>query len=289
MNDNAPVLSLRGVSKVFGDPRNGVRALVDVSFDLLPGRALALVGGSGSGKTTCARILTGLEKPSAGGVQFKGRDIATLTAAAERRSFARAVQMVFQDPYAALNPVHSIHHHLVRPLKLHGGLTSGQSAEAAVAALLTEVGLDPAKIQHRYPHELSGGQRQRVNIARALAAKPDVILADEPTSMLDVSLRIGVLTVLRKLKTEKRLALLYITHDLATAEHVADEIAVMHNGRIVEQGPARQIILAPAHAYTRTLLAAAPNADRAMRSASDQRLRAARHAENSAFADGSGG
>jgi len=258
-------IALNNVIKTFGDAKAGIRALIDVSFDLQPGRALALVGGSGSGKTTCARILTGLERPSAGSVQFRGRDIATLTSRAEKHGFARAVQMVFQDPYAALNPVHTIHHHLLRPLKLHGGLAAGQSPEQAVAVLLTEVGLDPAKIQHRYPHELSGGQRQRVNIARALAAHPDVILADEPTSMLDVSLRVGVLTVLRRLKTEKRLALLYITHDLATAEYVADEIAVMQQGRIVEHGPAEQIITRPTHAYTRTLLAAAPNAERAAR------------------------
>jgi peptide/nickel transport system ATP-binding protein len=258
----APVLALTHVSKMFGDAKHGIRALDDVSFDLHPGRALALVGGSGSGKTTCARILTGLETPTEGSVQFNGHDTRTLTGAVDKRRFARAVQMVFQDPYAALNPVHSIHHHLVRPLKLHGGLVPGQSAEAAVAGLLAEVGLDPARIQHRYPHELSGGQRQRVNIARALAAKPDVILADEPTSMLDVSLRVGVLTVLKRLKTERGLALLYITHDLATAEYVADEIAVMHQGRVVEHGPVRQVITQPVHAYTRQLLAAAPNADR---------------------------
>jgi peptide/nickel transport system ATP-binding protein len=267
----SPVLSLDNVSKTFGDAKLGIQAMADVSFDLQPGRALALVGGSGSGKTTCARILTGLEKPSAGTVQFRGRDIATLRGVAEKKSFARAVQMVFQDPYAALNPVHSVHHHLIRPLKLHGGLAPGQSPEAAVATLLTEVGLDPAKIQHRYPHELSGGQRQRVNIARALAARPDVILADEPTSMLDVSLRVGVLTVLKRLKIEKQLALLYITHDLATAEYVADEIAVMHKGRIVEHGSARQVITQPAHDYTRLLLAAAPNADRTQRGRSGAR------------------
>jgi peptide/nickel transport system ATP-binding protein len=259
------VLSLQNVSKTFGDAKHGIQAMAEVSFDLKPGRALALVGGSGSGKTTCARILTGLEKPSAGSVLFKGRDIAGMTGAAEKRGFAGAVQMVFQDPYAALNPVHSIHHHLIRPLKLHGGLAKGQSPEAAVATLLAEVGLDPARIQHRYPHELSGGQRQRVNIARALAAHPDVILADEPTSMLDVSLRVGVLTVLKRLKTEKQLALLYITHDLATAEYIADDVAVMHEGRIVEHGPVRQVITQPAHAYTRLLLSAAPNAARASR------------------------
>ena len=265
MTEPAPVLSLCNVSKTFGDAKHGIKAMVDVSFELRPGQALALVGGSGSGKTTCARILTGLEKPTEGSVQFKGRDTATLTSAADKRGFAHAVQMVFQDPYAALNPVHSIHHHLVRPLRLHGGLARGQSAEAAVAGLLAEVGLDPAKIQHRYPHELSGGQRQRVNIARALAARPDVILADEPTSMLDVSIRVGVLTVLKRLKAEKRLALLYITHDLATAEYVADEIAVMHQGRIVEHGPTRQVITQPVHAYTRLLLEAAPDAGRAGR------------------------
>jgi len=264
------VLSLNQVSKTFGDAKHGIQALAEVSFDLQPGRALALVGGSGSGKTTCARILTGLETPSAGTVQFRGRDIAMLRGAAEKRGFARAVQMVFQDPYAALNPVHSIHHHLLRPLKIHGGLAPGQSPEAAVATLLSEVGLDPAKIQYRYPHELSGGQRQRVNIARALAARPDVILADEPTSMLDVSLRVGVLTVLKRLKTEKSLALLYITHDLATAEYVADDIAVMHQGRIVEHGTARQIITQPAHDYTRLLLAAAPNAERGRRERAGQ-------------------
>jgi len=267
MTESGPCIALRNVSKTFGDAKAGIRALIDVSFDLQPGRALALVGGSGSGKTTCARILTGLEKPSAGSVQFHGRDIATLTRRAEKHGFARAVQMVFQDPYAALNPVHTIHHHLLRPLKLHGGLTRGESPETAVATLLTEVGLDPARIQHRYPHELSGGQRQRVNIARSLAAHPDVILADEPTSMLDVSLRVGVLTVLKRLKADKGLALLYITHDLATAEYVADEIAVLR--RAVFDDAAQQIITHPTHAYTRTLLAAAPDAERAERTRAD--------------------
>ncbi|WP_166982629.1 ABC transporter ATP-binding protein [Paramicrobacterium fandaimingii] len=239
-----------------GIMRSKFRAVDNVSFDLIPGRTVALVGESGSGKSTIARILSHLETPSSGTIT------ATLDdgAAVPKRQFRRHVQMVFQDPFASLNPFHSIAHHIARPLEIHH-ITKGSTATASrVLEMLARVNLEPPEeFAQRRPHELSGGQRQRVAIARALAPGAGVVIADEPVSMLDVSIRLGVLNLLGQLQREDNLAVLYITHDLATARHFSDEILVLYKGRVVERGPSDDVILNPHHDYTRLLALAAPD------------------------------
>ncbi|XVV02825.1 ABC transporter ATP-binding protein [Actinosynnema sp. CA-248983] len=231
--------------------RINLRAVDGVSFTLTPGRTVALVGESGSGKSTIARMIARLEKPSAGSITVTANDREVPS-----KHYRNHVQMVFQDPFASLNPFHTIAHHLARPLKLHGR----PHGEEDVKRLLERVSL-PDDIAHRRPHELSGGQRQRVAIARALAPGAKVVVADEPVSMLDVSIRLGVLNLLARLQREEQLAVLYITHDLATARHFSDDILVLYKGRVVERGPADDVILTPRHPYTKILASAAPNPD----------------------------
>jgi peptide/nickel transport system ATP-binding protein len=260
----APVLETEKLSMVFS---NGNRALDAVDLTLHPGRALALVGESGSGKSTCAKLLTHMMQPTSGRILFRGRDVTGLSdkGSAGRQdllAYRRIVQMVFQDPFAALNPAHTVAHHLARPLALHRPDLDRRARGTEVRALLTQVELDADALLHRFPHELSGGQRQRVNLARALAVNPAVIIADEPTSMLDVSIRLSVLDTLQRLKAERGIALLYITHDIATARYVAEETAVLFRGRIVESGPTAAVIDDPRHPYTRLLLSAVPDTAR---------------------------
>ncbi|WP_246739622.1 ATP-binding cassette domain-containing protein [Martelella sp. HB161492] len=250
------ILRLDKVSKVFaGTPP--VYAARSVSFALRAGRTLAMVGESGSGKTTCARLLMREYSADSGTISFRGAPLS------EQRmgDYRRSVQMVFQDPFAALNPAHSIAYHLERPLKLHRRDLDRRARLAEMRRLLAEVRLDPEQMLAKFPHELSGGQRQRIAIARALAVRPEVIVADEPTSMLDVSVRLGILNLLNRMKREHRLALFYITHDIATARYVADDIMVMLSGQVVEWGPVDAVLTNPAHAYTRLLLSAVPDPD----------------------------
>ncbi|GAA4173728.1 ABC transporter ATP-binding protein [Shinella granuli] len=255
---NEPLLRFDTVSKTFGSETGGVRAARSVNFALHSGRALAIVGESGSGKTTCARMAMLEYLPTSGRVLFKGeptagrrgRDLAT---------YRQAVQMIFQDPFASLNPAHTIAYHLKRTLRLHRPDIRSADLDAAVFEQLAGVKLDPAIVAPKYPHELSGGQRQRVNIARALAARPQVLVADEPTSMLDVSVRLGVLNLLNEMKAARNLGLLYITHDIATARYVAEDIAVMYSGQIVEWGDCGAVIDNPQHPYTKLLLSAVPD------------------------------
>ncbi|ASG19830.1 ABC transporter ATP-binding protein [Nitrospirillum viridazoti] len=254
-----PVLQTEKLSMVFP---NGNKALDAVDLSLHPGRALALVGESGSGKSTCAKLLTHMLRPTSGRILFQGRDITGLSGRRELLEYRRVVQMVFQDPFAALNPAHTVAHHLARPLALHRPDLDRAGRGAEVRALLTQVELDADSLLHRFPHELSGGQRQRVSLARALAVNPAVIIADEPTSMLDVSIRLSVLDTLQRLKAERDIALLYITHDIATARYVAEETAVLFRGRVVESGPTAAVIDGPRHPYTRLLLSAVPDAGR---------------------------
>jgi peptide/nickel transport system ATP-binding protein len=236
-----------------------LQALSDVSIDLVPGRALALVGESGSGKSTCARMLARVYAPSAGRIVYDGVDVATLKGAALDRYRAQ-VQMVFQDPFGSLNPTQTIGYHIERPLRLHRPELRGAALREAMEAVLVEVGLQPARdFLRRRPHELSGGQRQRVAIARALSVKPHVLLADEPTSMLDVSVRLGILNLLEDLKVGQNLATLYITHDIATARYFAEEAAVLYAGHVVERGPSHVITDTPAHPYAQLLREAVPN------------------------------
>jgi peptide/nickel transport system ATP-binding protein len=241
--------------------RNVVHAVEDTSLALYPGRALALVGESGSGKTTVARMLARLHEPSAGTIMFRGEPVKGSRKAA-LKAYRRHVQMVFQDPFSSLNPVHDVRYHLKRPLRLHGHVHTTSQETEQILALLNRVSLSPAEqFIQKYPHQLSGGQRQRVAIARALAARPDVLLADEPVSMLDVSIRLDILNLLLRLKDEERLALLFITHDIASARYFAEDTLVMYAGQTVEGGPSEEVILRPSHPYTQLLISAAPDPD----------------------------
>ena len=244
-------LEIRDLSKHF----KKVHAVDDVSFTLQPGRITALVGESGSGKSTIARLLVRLYKPTAGTIELGGRDVTLDRRRRALRTYRSQVQMIFQDPFGSLNPAKTIRHHIERPLRIHG-IVPDDEVDARVHELLDTVGLvPPEQIAAKYPHQLSGGQRQRVAIARALAVEPKVVVADEPISMLDVSIRIGILNLMLKLKEERGLALLYVTHDLASARYIADDILVMYAGQIVERGPVEQVLADPLHPYTRLLLA----------------------------------
>jgi len=257
-------LEVRHLVKEF-TVRNGVRrgtlrAVNDVSFTLEPGKTIALVGESGSGKSTVARMISQLETPTSGEILLDDQPVGRRGRALA--GYRHQVQMVFQDPFASLNPYHTVAHHLERPLRLHG-VASGVGLERAVHDLLERVNLTPPELYAvKRPHEMSGGQRQRVAIARALAPGARFLVADEPVSMLDVSIRLGVLNLLARLQREENLGVLYITHDLATARHFSDEIIVMYRGDIVERGPSDEVILNPQHDYTKTLLAAAPEPSR---------------------------
>ncbi len=241
-----------------GVRRTRLRAVDEVSFTLTPGRTAALVGESGSGKSTIARLIARLDRPTGGTITLHddGRLVPD-------RSYRNHVQMVFQDPFASLNPFHTVAHHLARPLRLHDRAKGPRETWEQVLHLLDRVSLRPVEdIARRRPHELSGGQRQRVAIARALAPGAKVVIADEPVSMLDVSIRLGVLNLLARLQREDDLAVLYITHDLATARHFSDDVLVLHHGRVVERGPADEVILRPQHPYTRLLAASAPDPEK---------------------------
>jgi ABC-type glutathione transport system ATPase component len=233
-----PLCEARNVSRRYGDHQ----ALDAVSIRVERGYVVALVGESGSGKSTLARCLVGMEAPDAGEIRFDGRP------ATDRRR----AQMVFQDPFASLNPAHTIFHHVERPLAIRGV----RDTRARATELLESVGLT-AEMGRRKPHELSGGQRQRVVLARALAAEPELLVADEPTSMLDVSIRKGVLELLVGLARERGLGVLLVTHDLASARAVSDRIVVLYRGRVVEEGTPAEVIDRPVHAYTKVLVDAA--------------------------------
>ncbi|MBK7820723.1 MAG: ABC transporter ATP-binding protein [Tessaracoccus sp.] len=263
--EKTPVLSARNLEKVFTIgglfSTKKVRALGGVNLDIAHGEIVALVGESGSGKSTFARLVARLEQPTGGTFLFEGEDIMKTQARRAKKEYRSAVQMIFQDPFGSLNPVHRIGHFLERPLLLHGATRGGAALEAAKERLMEKVDL-PAELLHRYPHELSGGQRQRIAIARALAVNPRLILADEPTSMLDVSVRIGVLNLMRKLCVEQGISMLYITHDLASARYLADRIVVMFAGEFVEGGESMELLANPQHPYTRLLISAAPDPER---------------------------
>jgi ABC-type glutathione transport system ATPase component len=232
------------------------RAVDGVDLDVARGECVALVGESGSGKTTLARCALHLLKPTAGSVRFDGADLAAL-APSELRRLRRRFQMIFQDPQAALDPRFTVGRAIAEPLAVHTDL-GRRERERATAELLVRVGLAP-DLAGRYPHELSGGQRQRVGIARALATGPDLLVADEPTSALDVSVRAQILNLLAGLRETLGLALLLIAHDLAAVAHLADRVAVLYAGRIVEEGRAAELFARPQHPYTIALLKAVPN------------------------------
>ena len=239
-----------------------IHAVEDASLALYPGRALALVGESGSGKSTIARLLARLYALTAGELFFDGKPVRDSRRAA-LREYRRHVQMIFQDPFSSLNPVHSVRYQLSRPLRLYGHVGSRRQETDKIITLLDRVSLSPAQqFIQKYPHQLSGGQRQRVAIAQALAVRPKVILADEPVSMLDVSIRLDILNLMLALKHEERLAFLFITHDIASARYFAEDTMIMYAGQVLEGGLSDTVIQQPKHPYTQLLISAAPDPDR---------------------------
>jgi len=254
---SGPLLVVERLRKAFGgrDPRT---AIADVSFAVPAGSTVALVGESGAGKSTIARCLVRLEEPDGGHIRFDGREIGAFRGA-DLRAFRRRVQIVFQDPHGSLNPRMRVGTAVREPLEVHG-IARGAEADARVAALFVEVGLD-ADYRSRYPHELSGGQRQRVGIARALAVGPDLLVLDEPVSALDVSVQAQVLALLKDLQERRGLTYLFIAHDLAVVRQMADGVAVLYRGRIVEEAPAPALFTDARHPYTRALLSAVPTPD----------------------------
>ncbi|MCE7872397.1 ABC transporter ATP-binding protein [bacterium CPR1] len=260
---SGPLLEARGLTRtfasgggMFGGGGSPVRAVDQVSFVVEPGETLALVGESGSGKSTTARMALRLLEPTSGELYFQGED---LLARRDLHSFRRKAQFIFQDPFSSLNPRHSIQTILAEPLRLHGLAPRAEIPER-VRALLERVGLRAEHAQ-RYPHQFSGGQRQRIGIARALAVEPELIVADEPVSALDVSVQAQVLNLLLDLKEERGLSMLFIAHDLAVVRMVSQRVAVLYRGRLVELGSADAVCTAPLHPYTRALMAAAPFPD----------------------------
>ncbi|TDC75167.1 ATP-binding cassette domain-containing protein [Streptomyces hainanensis] len=263
MTDTAPLLTARGLVREFTlrgragafGRRPVLRAVDGVDLDLYPGETLALVGESGSGKSTTARLAARLLDTSAGTVEFEGEDVTRRTGAALHR-FRSGVQVVFQDPYSSLNPRHTVERIVTAPLTYQGREVPG-GARAFTRALLERVGLDPDH-STRYPAQFSGGQAQRIGIARALAVGPKVVICDEAVSALDVSVQAQVINLLRRLQREEGLSYLFIAHDLAVVRQLADRVAVMHQGKVVESGDRDAVFGAPEHEYTRTLLAAVP-------------------------------
>ncbi|KUO95505.1 ABC transporter ATP-binding protein [Ferroacidibacillus organovorans] len=234
-----------------------IRPVDRVSFSIRAGEVLALVGESGSGKTTIGKTMMRILEPASGSILFDQKEVGHVRGK-ELMEYRTSVQMIFQDPFGSLNPVRTIEQHLQFPLQKHQGLR-GQALGLRITDLLEQVGLTPvAETRVKYPHELSGGQRQRVAIARALAVGPRFLVADEPISMLDVSIRAGILKLMNELKEQYRLAFLYITHDLASARYFGDRIMVMYGGKIMESADSRELLRKPLHPYTQLLLAATP-------------------------------
>jgi len=255
-----PLLRTEGLTRHFrvGKLFSGqvLHAVDDVNFEIGRGEIVALVGESGSGKSTIARLLARVYKPTRGEIYFEGRPLSSIRSRRDRLAYASDVPMVFQDPYSSINPAYRITHGIKRALRLHRrGLRRGE-----VERVLDSVGLvPPGKLAAKFPHELSGGQRQRVGFAQALAFRPKLIIADEPVSMLDVSIRIGLLNLMSELREREGVSFLYITHDVASARYIADRVLVMYAGHLVEEGPVEDVIQGPKHPYTQLLLSAVPD------------------------------
>jgi peptide/nickel transport system ATP-binding protein len=268
-NQNEPILEARSLTKHFhvGGFLSGVvvRAVQDANIKLYRGRVTALVGESGSGKSTIIRMLARLYEPTSGEILFKGKNVVHDTGRKAMLDYRSRVQMIFQDPFSSLNPVHRVRYHLERPLFIHGKAKSKSVVNEQVDSLLRRVALTPTEeFAPKFPHQLSGGQRQRVAIARALAVEPEVMLADEPVSMLDVSIRMGVLNLMAALRDEQNIAFLYVTHDIASARYFADETLVMYAGHIVEGATSEELVKEPQHPYTQLLLSAVPDPARGL-------------------------
>ncbi len=269
------VLDVKHLTKHF--PIGGLRdarkvhAVEDVTFILPRTEIVTLVGESGSGKSTTARLIARLIEPTSGEIIYNGSDILKKEPKGASLQYRGDVQMVFQDPFGSLNPAHTIGYHIERPLLIHKKVSGRKALRDRVYELLDTVGLGPAaEVAEKFPYELSGGQRQRVGFARALSVEPKVILADEPVSMLDVSIRVGVLNLMKRLANENGLSFLYITHDIASARYISDHTNVMYAGRMVEGAPSDTLVHEPAHPYTRLLLSAVPNPHAGLRTAESQ-------------------
>jgi peptide/nickel transport system ATP-binding protein len=255
------VLEINNLAKYFpiGGGRQ-VHAVDDVTFSLPRKEIVTLVGESGSGKSTTARLIARLIEPTSGEIIYNGKDVLATERSGASLDYRGDVQMVFQDPFGSLNPAHTIYHHLERPLQIHKKTSGRKATRERVYELLDTVGLGPAEeVAAKFPYELSGGQRQRVAFARALSVEPLVMLADEPVSMLDVSIRVGILNLMKRLADENGLSFLYITHDIASARYISNHTNVMYAGRMVEGAPSDELVHEPAHPYTKLLLSAVPN------------------------------
>jgi peptide/nickel transport system ATP-binding protein len=240
--------------------RSTLHAVDDVSISIGERQIVALAGESGSGKSTVARLLAKLYKPTGGEIYFQGRPVSAIRSRRDVLRYRGDVPMVFQDPFASINPVFRVSHGVMRSLKLHRPELSAHQRRDEAERVFEAVGLTPAaEVLQRFPHELSGGQRQRVGFAQALALRPKLILADEPVSMLDVSIRIGLLNLMAQLRDEQGVSILYITHDIASARYVADRLIIMYAARIAEQGPTEELLSSPRHPYTQLLLSAVPD------------------------------
>ncbi|MEU7873567.1 ABC transporter ATP-binding protein [Dactylosporangium sp. NPDC049140] len=260
-----PLLETRGLTKHFpigrGFARKALHAVDDADLSISRGEIVALAGESGSGKSTVARLLAGVYKPTGGEIYYQGEPLSRPRSWRDRQAYRGDVPMVFQDPFSSLNPAYRVSHGIMRGIGLHRPDLKNAAARRGEAERVVEaVGLVPApEILSRYPHELSGGQRQRIGFAQALAHRPTLILADEPVSMLDVSIRIELLNLMARLRADEGVSFLYITHDIAGARYVADRIVIMYAGHIVESGPTETVLADPRHPYTRLLLSAVPD------------------------------
>jgi len=260
-----PLLETRNLSRHFkvGSKlfsHQMLHAVDDVSLTINEREIVALVGESGSGKSTMARLLAQVYTPTTGQITFQGKDLTQLRGRGERLQYRSDVPMVFQDPFASLNPVYKVSHGIKRGLKLHRPELDARGRHEELLRVVSAVGLKPPEeIIERYPYELSGGQRQRIGFAQALAYRPKLILADEPVSMLDVSIRIGLLNVMAKMRDEEGVSILYITHDIASARYISDRVMVMYGGHVVESGPTETVLADPQHPYTQLLLSAVPD------------------------------
>ena len=259
-----PLIETVGLSRHFkvgaGFSRRNLHAVDDVDLAINPREIVALVGESGSGKSTIARLLARVYRPTSGEIRYQGKSLATVRGRRAQLAYRSDVPMVFQDPFSSLNPAYRVSHGILRGLKLHRPELNHTQRLAEAERVVEAVGLVPAaEILNRYPYELSGGQRQRIGFAQALAYKPKLILADEPVSMLDISIRIGLLNVMAKLRETEGVSFLYITHDIASARYVSDRLLVMYGGHVVESGPTEAVLADPKHPYTSLLLSAVPD------------------------------
>jgi peptide/nickel transport system ATP-binding protein len=260
----APLIEARGLTKHFkvggALSRTVLHAVDDASFEIRAGEIVALVGESGSGKSTVARLLARVHRPTSGEIRYQGRSLSSLRTRRQMLGYRGDVPMVFQDPFSSLNPAYRVSHGILRGLALHRPELGRRERAAEAERVVEAVGLTPAAdVLDRYPYELSGGQRQRIGFAQALAYRPKLILADEPVSMLDVSIRIGLLNLMAALREREGVSFLYITHDIASARYVSDRLLVMYAGHLVESGPTESVLADPRHPYTQLLLSAVPD------------------------------